>query len=135
VNENVRGILAILTAATGFALNDALVKLVTEELPSGEIISIRGGIATAMLCVGVLVIGARRPLGLLIVPMMLLRLGSSAAATVCIVISLRHLPTGDCQHRSAGDAANGYRGHRADLSRTRLAATLGRGADRISALL
>jgi drug/metabolite transporter (DMT)-like permease len=92
VNENVRGILAVLTASTAFGLNDAFVKLASEELPAGEIISVRGGLATAMLCIGVLAMGARRPLALLIVPMMLLRLGSSAIATVCIVISLRHLP-------------------------------------------
>src|SRR5262245_66543956 len=45
-----------------------------------------------MLAIGVQVTQARRPLTLLFEPMMLVRLGSSAAASVFIVICLRQLP-------------------------------------------
>jgi drug/metabolite transporter (DMT)-like permease len=92
VNDNARGILSVLTACTAFVINDAMVKLASVELPSGEIIFIRGALATVMLSIGVLLLGASRPLSLLTAPMMLVRLGSSAAATVFIVICLRHLP-------------------------------------------
>src|SRR5262245_65069827 len=75
-----------------FVINDAMVKLASAELPSGEIIFIRGALATVILSIGVLLVGAGRPMSLLATPMMLVRVGSSAAATVFIVICLRHLP-------------------------------------------
>jgi drug/metabolite transporter (DMT)-like permease len=92
VTDNLRGILAVLTASTAFAFNDAIVKLVSSELPSGEIIVVRGAIATAMLAAGCIAMGALRPLHILLTPMMLLRLVSAAAATTFIVLSLRHMP-------------------------------------------
>jgi drug/metabolite transporter (DMT)-like permease len=75
-----------------FVLNDTCVKLVSAELPSGEILVVRGVLATAMLAVGVVAFGAARPLAILFTPMMLLRLASAAGATVFIVLSLRYLP-------------------------------------------
>jgi len=92
MTENLRGIVAVLVASTAFVLNDVFVKLVSAELPSGEIIIVRGALATAMLATGVVASGAGRPLKLLFTPMMLLRLASAAGATVFIVISLRYLP-------------------------------------------
>jgi drug/metabolite transporter (DMT)-like permease len=92
MTDNLRGIIAVLIGSTAFVLNDAMVKLVSSELPSGEIIVVRGVLSTLMLVVGVIVLGAARPLRILFSPMMLLRLAAAAAATVFIVISLRHLP-------------------------------------------
>jgi len=92
VNDNRRGIVSVLMASTAFVVNDAMVKLTSAELPSGEIIFVRGALATLMLTIAVLAIGATRPLALLLAPMMLVRLGSAAAATVFIVLCLRHLP-------------------------------------------
>lgn len=92
MTDNLRGIIAVLVASAAFVLNDAFVKLVSAELPSGEIIVVRGVLATAMLAAGVAVFGAARPLAILLEPMMLLRLASAAGATVFIVVSLRHLP-------------------------------------------
>ena len=53
MTDNLRGILAVLVGSTAFVLNDAMVKLVSAELPSGEIIILRGMLATAMLMAGV----------------------------------------------------------------------------------
>jgi drug/metabolite transporter (DMT)-like permease len=92
MTENLRGIVAVLVASAAFVLNDAFVKLVSAELASGEIIVVRGALATAMLAAGVVAFGAVRPLSLLFTPMMLLRLASAAGGTVFIVISLRYLP-------------------------------------------
>jgi drug/metabolite transporter (DMT)-like permease len=92
VTDNLKGILAVLCGSTAFVLSDAIVKLVSAELPAGEIISVRGLLATAFLAAGVFALGAARPLSLLMTPMMLLRLASAAAATTCIVISLRDVP-------------------------------------------
>lgn len=92
MTDNLRGILAVLAASTAFVLNDAIVKVVSAELPSGEIIVVRGVLATAMLVAGVVVLGAARPLSILLAPMMMLRLFSAAAATTLIVIALRYVP-------------------------------------------
>lgn len=92
MTDNLRGILAVLAASTAFVLNDAVVKLLSAELPSGEILMVRGVLATAMLIVGVIAMGAMRPLSVLFTPLMLLRLLSAAAATMFIVISLRTVP-------------------------------------------
>lgn len=92
MNDNLRGIVSVLIASTAFVLNDALVKLMSAELPSGEIIIIRGVMATVLLCVGVVASGAMRPLSLLLTPMMLMRLAAAAGSTTCIVLALRHVP-------------------------------------------
>lgn len=92
MTDNLRAIVAVLIASAAFVLNDALIKLASSELPSGEIIVVRGTLTTAMLTVGVIVLGARRPLRMLLTPMMLLRLGSAAASTIFIVLALRELP-------------------------------------------
>src|SRR5262249_37096188 len=89
---NLRGILAVLVASTAFVLNDAIIKLVSAELPSSEILILRGILATWLLIVGVLAFRAQRPISILFEPMMLLRVASATTATVCIVLSLRPLP-------------------------------------------
>jgi len=92
MTDNLRGILAVLTASTAFVGHDATVKLVSAELPASEIVILRGLIATAMLVVGMLAMRATRPLSLLLTPIMLLRLLAAAGATVFIVMALRYLP-------------------------------------------
>ena len=92
MTDNLRGIVAVLISSVAFVLNDVCVKLASDELPSGEIIIVRGVLATAMLAVGVVAMGAVRPLAILLTPMMLLRLASAAGATVFIVLALRYLP-------------------------------------------
>jgi drug/metabolite transporter (DMT)-like permease len=92
VTDNLRGILAVLTASTAFVFNDSIVKLLSEELPSGEILIVRGVLATAMLFIAVAAMGKMRPIGVFFQPMMLLRLIAAAGATTFIVIALRHLP-------------------------------------------
>jgi drug/metabolite transporter (DMT)-like permease len=92
VTDNLKGILAILTGSIGFVLGDGFVKLVAAELPAGEIIVLRGVLATAFLIAGAFALGAARPLSILLTPMMLLRLSSAAAATTFIVVSLCDVP-------------------------------------------
>lgn len=92
MTDNLRGILAVLAGSIVFTFNDAIVKLVSSELPSGEIIVLRGLIATVLLTVGCVVMGALQPLSVLMAPMMLLRVASAALATTFIVMALRYLP-------------------------------------------
>jgi drug/metabolite transporter (DMT)-like permease len=90
--ENQRGILAILTGSTAFVAHDAAVKLLSAELPSSEIVILRGLVATAMMVIGVFVLRAGRPLSILFQPLMLLRVLAAAGATVFIILALRNLP-------------------------------------------
>lgn len=92
MNDNVKGILAILASAAGFVANDATIKVVTEELPNGEIIFLRGLVATAMMGLITSIMGGWRSPSVLLRPAMALRLVSAAVATLFVVASLRYLP-------------------------------------------
>lgn len=92
MTDNLRGILAILASATGFVLNDALVKLATEELPTGEIVVVRGVFATIILGVAASLAGAWRPVHILLQPAMAIRTFSAAFATIFIIMALRYIP-------------------------------------------
>lgn len=92
MTDNLRGILAVLVGSTAFVLNDALVKLSSPELPASEINAIRGVIATVLLGIICTVLGAWRPLSVLMSPMMLLRVGMAAAASTFIAVGLRYMP-------------------------------------------
>lgn len=92
LTDNFRGILAILASSTGFAVNDAFVKLVTTELPNSQIIVLRGALATIVLAFATSLAGAWRPPAVLLQTPMLIRLIFSAFATMSIVAALRHLP-------------------------------------------
>ena len=92
MTDNLRGILAILASATGFVVNDALVKLATEELPTGEIIFVRGVMATAILAIATTYGRAWRSPRVLLQPAMAIRITSASFATLFIVAALRYLP-------------------------------------------
>lgn len=92
MTDNLRGILAVLTGSTAYVLSDAMAKLLTAELPSSEIILVRGVIINAMMIAGVFILGASRPLSILFQPMMMVRLLGTGGATVFIILALRYLP-------------------------------------------
>lgn len=92
MTDNLRGILAVLASSTTFVISDAVVKLVTASLPVSEIVFVRGLMATMLLSAGTILLGATRPLSILLQPMMLVRVLSAAAASCLVVLSLRDLP-------------------------------------------
>jgi drug/metabolite transporter (DMT)-like permease len=92
MTDNLRGILAILASATGFVLNDTLVKLATEELPTGEIVVVRGIFATLILAVAASIAGAWQPVHVLMKPAIAIRTFSAALATIFIIMALRYIP-------------------------------------------
>jgi drug/metabolite transporter (DMT)-like permease len=92
MNDNLRGILAMLASATGFVANDATVKFVTQELPNGEIIFLRGLVATALMGIVTAMMGGWRSPRVLLKPAMVLRLLSAVVATLFVVAGLRYLP-------------------------------------------
>jgi drug/metabolite transporter (DMT)-like permease len=92
MTDNTKGILAILTSVFGFVINDALIKLATAELPTGEIIFVRGVMATLIIGVATTWAGAWRPMSVLTQPALAVRILASAGATMFIVAALRYLP-------------------------------------------
>jgi len=92
MTDNLRGILAVLIGSTTFVLHDTMAKLLSAELPSSEIILVRGVIGNAMMIAGVFALGASRPLKILFQPLMMVRLIGTGGATVFIILALRYLP-------------------------------------------
>ncbi len=95
---NRRGIVAMSLGMVSFVANDALIKLVSASLPSGQLIFIRGLFAIALLlalctAMGVWRSGSGwRALGQRAV---LVRAGFDALATIAYLTSLFHLPLGN----------------------------------------
>ena len=92
MTDNLRGIIAVLIGSTAFVMNDALVKLASPELPASQINMMRGTVATILLAGICSTAGAWRPLSVLLSPMMLLRVGTAAAASLFIAVGLRYMP-------------------------------------------
>lgn len=92
MSDNFRGILAILFSAAGFITNDAIVKLITAELPNGQIIFLRGLLATSIMGLITSILGGWRSPRVLLRPAMAIRLVAAAFSTLFVVASLRHLP-------------------------------------------
>lgn len=92
MSDNLKGIVAMLASAAGFVANDATVKFVTQELPNGQIIFLRGLVATALMGLICSIVGGWRSPKVLLKPAMALRLASAATATLFVVAALRHLP-------------------------------------------
>lgn len=90
--DNLRGIIYMLVAGAAFAVSDAAVKLATERLPLGEVIVLRGLVASAV----ILTLASRQhratELRLLASPPVLLRTIGEIGATVFYLSGLQRLP-------------------------------------------
>ena len=76
----------------GFTLNDTLTKLSSESINMGQVMLIRGLFATALVTLIAWHQGALRRIGHALHPMVAIRVGGEAFATVCFLIALSHLP-------------------------------------------
>jgi drug/metabolite transporter (DMT)-like permease len=92
MTDNLRGIAAILASASGFVVNDAIVKLVTEELPTGEIIVVRGIMATLLIGAVAWWRGAMRSVRVLLQTPIMIRIFAASLASLFIVAALRYIP-------------------------------------------
>lgn len=92
---NRRGVAAMAAGMASFVTNDALVKVVSESLPTPQLIFLRGVFATTLLLVVVLATGAARHLPRLRDRKVLVRAGFDAFATMTYLTSLFHLPIGN----------------------------------------
>ncbi len=92
--ENARNIVAVLVAMGALVLNDTLVKLVAARLPIGEIIFIRGGIATAVISLIAWQQGAHLPWRQLCERFVVLRLVGEVGAMFFFLSALFRMPIG-----------------------------------------
>ncbi|MCC2634993.1 MAG: hypothetical protein K0S48_2879 [Ramlibacter sp.] len=92
---NSRGVLAMSAGMASFVANDALVKHVSESLPSGQLIFLRGLFATVLLLAVLGAMGLLRDIPRLWERRVLLRAFLDACATLTYLTSLFHLPIGN----------------------------------------
>lgn len=94
-SDNTRGILAMNVAMFGFISNDTCVKIAMEALPLGEIMFVRGIVATSILLGFATVARAWGQWRRLIHPLMGLRLVGEIGATLLYLTALAHMPIGN----------------------------------------
>lgn len=79
-------------AMTCFVLNDALVKHVSQSMPSAQLIFVRGLMASALVLLVARHLGVLRQVGQVLNPRVALRASVDACATMLYLLSLFHLP-------------------------------------------
>ena len=91
-NDNIKGALLMSLAMAGFTLSDAMVRIVTPDLNTGQIIFIRGAMTSAFILAIAWRFGAFRSIRVLLDPWLILRTVSEAVATVTYIHALASLP-------------------------------------------
>lgn len=92
LRENLRGIIAISACNLLFLINDTQIKLVNTELPLGEIILLRGAVATVLLIPIVIVSGAHVHLAMLAHRAVAWRMIAEIMAAYLYLLALFHMP-------------------------------------------
>jgi len=92
LRDNSRGIVAMNAAMFSFISSDTLVKYVTQSLPLGEAIFLRGAIASLLVGVVVLATGSWRAWRSMFEVRMAARLVGEIGATLFYLVALVHMP-------------------------------------------
>lgn len=92
--ENARGIAAMVVAMACLIGNDSLIKLVSDTLPTGEIIFVRGVIATVLISLVAWHQGAFTNWRALRTPQIPMRIVGEVGATALFLTALFHMPIG-----------------------------------------
>ncbi|HVR48812.1 MAG TPA: DMT family transporter [Pseudorhodoferax sp.] len=92
---NRRGIWMMVAAMAGFVVNDAIVKYVSQGMPSAQLIFVRGVLASLLVLGMALALGARAQLHQVLQPRVAARAAVDACATMIYLLSLFHLPLGN----------------------------------------
>ncbi|MCZ8313603.1 DMT family transporter [Phreatobacter sp.] len=94
-NANRRGIIAMCTAMACFLTNDTLVKIVARDLPSGEIIAIRGAFAAVMVFGWLIAAGHLRDIGRVASPLVATRASLEALVAFLFISAIGAMPIAD----------------------------------------
>lgn len=92
LNDNLKGALLMSLAMASFNFNDAMIKLVTGDLTTGQIMFIRGVMTSALILVVAWRMGALRPARQLLDRWMALRTAGEIVGTVTYVHALSMIP-------------------------------------------
>lgn len=95
-SDNLRGIGAMLAAMAAFVLNDAMMKQAATELPTGQVIFLRGVIMVPALAAFLIVTAAPGTLRALGHPAILARSAAEVGAALLYLTALFHMPIADC---------------------------------------
>mgnify|MGYP001765633547 CR=1 FL=1 len=91
-SDNTRGIVAMNIAMFGFIGSDTLVKYITQSLPLGETVFLRGIVASVLVAIVVAWTGSWRAWRSLIETRMVLRIVGELGATITYLVGLVHMP-------------------------------------------
>ncbi|MBB5754730.1 DMT family transporter [Prosthecomicrobium pneumaticum] len=91
-SDNLRGIAMMMLCNLLFLVNDALIKLVSATLPTGQIIVMRGSIALVVIAGVVVATGAHRQIGLLFDRLVAWRTLGEIGATLLYLVALFKMP-------------------------------------------
>ncbi|RYY74636.1 MAG: hypothetical protein EOO24_46070, partial [Comamonadaceae bacterium] len=94
-HANRRSIFMMIGGMACFVINDALAKYVSQGMPAGQLIFLRGCMATVLVLLVAHMLGATNRLGGVLQPRVALRAVVDSCATVMYLLSLFHLPIGD----------------------------------------
>jgi drug/metabolite transporter (DMT)-like permease len=95
LSSNLRGALFMAVSMAGFTINDTFVKLASAELNAGQIMFVRGLMASAMLFILCWKTGNLRPPRLLLNKAVFGRSAFEMLATVTFLTGLAHMPIGN----------------------------------------
>lgn len=92
LSDNARGALYMSIAMAGFTANDTITKFASASINMGQVMLIRGMVATALILALAWSQGALRQPSHAMHPLVLLRSACEAVATVTFLIALAHIP-------------------------------------------
>ena len=92
VGRNMVGALAMLVSGLGYTVNDAFTKMVSEHLPTGEIIFVRGVFASLMIVAILLATGVYRRVRVPRSTAFAARIFGEVGATLLFLAALFHMP-------------------------------------------
>jgi len=91
-SNNIKGAILMSLAMASFTINDAMIKLVTENLTTGQIMFIRGVITSTLILVVAWQMKALRPLKTVLQPWFMLRTAGEIGGTVTYIYALSKIP-------------------------------------------
>lgn len=92
INDNIKGSLLMSLAMAGFTLSDAMVKMVSADLNTGQIMFIRGALTSVLVLAIAWRLGALRPVRMLFDRWLALRTAGEIVAAVSYIHALSALP-------------------------------------------
>ena len=92
LSTNLRGALFMSLAMAAFLLNDTITKVLSADMNMGQIMILRGIVASALIFALAHYRGALRPVRLLFQPAVLLRIIGEAGAAITFLIALAEIP-------------------------------------------